>query len=123
MTLNVALMKVLQVISILVFASLSSCYYQAYHEDLGREGLGGVNFSQKQISEDSFLLEVVLTPNLGESTSSLVNRARNAADLYAKDECNKIRCKLAAQISGNQGTEAFAARTWIFVYKCFDCSK
>jgi hypothetical protein len=110
-------------IAALFYVTMSSCYYQAYHQDLGREGLGGVNISQKQISEDSFILEVVLTPYLGESTASLVNRARNAADLYAKDECKKIKCKLAAQVSGHQGTEAFAARTWTFVYKCFDCSK
>jgi hypothetical protein len=110
-------------IAVLIFVTNSSCYYQAHQREFSKEGLGGVNISQKQISEDSFILEVVLTPYLGESTASLVNRARNAADLYAKDECNKIKCKLAAQVSGNQGSEAFAARTWTFVYKCFDCQK
>ena len=110
-------------IAVLLFVTMPSCYYQAQHQEVGREGLGGVNISQKQISEDSFILEVVLTPYLGESTASLVNRARDAADLYAKDECKKIKCKLAAQVSGHQGSEAFAARTWTFIYKCFDCSK
>lgn len=120
---NLTITKLLQVISTVVFISLSSCYYQAHQQDSGREGLGGVDISKKHISEDSFLLEVILTPYLGESTASLVNRARNTADLYARDECTKINCKMAAQVSGHQGTEAFAARTWTFVYKCFDCSK
>jgi hypothetical protein len=117
---NLTIIKIY--IVVLLFITMSSCYYQAQHQELSREGLGGVTISKKRISQNSFLLEVVLTPHMGESTASLVNRARDAADLYAKDECNKIKCKVAAQVSGHQGSEAFAARTWIFVYKCFDCS-
>ena len=103
--------------------SVTACYYHSNSGDVGKEGLGGVDFIKKDISVDSFILEVKLVPYLGESTASLVNRARDSADSYAKTECSKMYCKTAAQISGQQGSEAFAARTWTFIYKCYDCSK
>jgi hypothetical protein len=102
---------------------LTGCYHQASKNDYEREGLGSVNFLKKDISEDSFILEAKVVPHLGESTASLVNRARDAADFYANDECKRKKCNVAAQISGHQGSEAFAARTWTFVYRCYECVK